>query len=102
MTTVTDSPPLSVGARRRALCELADLYTAEQPRANRPITEGLPAMVPGLCGDHISVVDALDLFDRFARERAELGRADATHGQMAAGESHAERLLNELVGGQPW
>lgn len=98
MTAVTDLP-LTAGARRRVLCELADLYSAEQDRGHRPISEGLPGLLgPSLCAAHLTTVEAIDLFARFARARAALMSADADHADMDAAEREAEQLLDELVG----
>lgn len=99
MSALTDYPPLNDTERGRALCELADLYTAEQRSNDRPLTDALPALLDGLRDETVTTHNAIDLFARFARERAVSGSAAATYDEMTAAEGRAERLLRQLVDG---
>lgn len=101
MSALTDFPRLTAGARRAALCELADLYTVEQRSHDRPLTEALPAILPGLHGHNVGLVEAINLFAQFAAQRAFLGSADAGYDAIATAELRAERLLDQLVGEVP-
>jgi len=87
---------LSVEARRRILCELADLYMAEADANDRPITEGLSAFLPNLIGGGVDMTAAIAFFDRFARARHLLGVAREDDVDQL--ERRAERLLDRLVG----
>lgn len=90
--------PLDVTARRRALCELADLYAVEQTSAQRPLTAVLPALIHPLRAWFVPLDDAVGLFDAISRERAVLGKADSTYEQMDHAERRAEFLLDQLLG----
>lgn len=98
MTALTDFPPATVGERRAALCEIADLYSVEQKSNDRPLTDVLPALLDGLRGNAVPIDAAVDLFDRFARLRAVLGSALVSYDVIAVAELNAERLLDQLVG----
>lgn len=98
MTVITGAPPLSVGARRRALCELADLYAVEQAHNNRPLTAAMPTLLDALRGFTVPRDVAVDLFDQVARARSAARSAVATYAEIDRAESRAEQLLDSLLG----
>lgn len=96
--TATELPPLTATARRRALCELADLYHAEQNSSERPLSDVLPLLLRDLVANHMYSDLTIDMFDRVARCRAVARRADMSYDRVHAAEARAERLLDQLVG----
>lgn len=77
----------SRGTRRLLLTELADIYIAEQATTgDRPLTEMLPELLDGIRANHVTSDRAIDLFDQFARTRAD------------GNTSRGEFLLDQIVG----
>lgn len=103
MTIITGAPPLSVGARRRALCELADLVNAEKTATDQPLTDALLTLIPALCATHVAadVRNARRVFDCFAEQRDICMSPTAPYEAMDAAERAAELLLDTLVGERP-